>query len=53
MANDNTKKPTWTNDGASGITKANNPNIERGMSGVTKSNQSGNTKPSGDKPKSS
>lgn len=53
MANDNSKKTTWTNDGASGITKSNNPNIERGMSGVTKSNQSGNQKPSGEKPKSS
>lgn len=49
MANENNKKNTYTNDGASGITKA---NLERGASGVTKSNQSGNQKPSGDKPKS-
>lgn len=49
MANDNSKRGTNTNDGMSGITKA---NLDRGMSGVTKSNQSGNSKPSGDKPKS-
>lgn len=49
MANDNNKKGKYTNDGMSGITKA---NLDRGMSGVTKSNQSGNSKPSGDKPKS-
>jgi len=50
MANDNNKKTAYTNDGMSGITKA---NLQRGASGVTKSNQSGNQKPSGDKPKSS
>ncbi|MEW5833020.1 MAG: hypothetical protein AB1763_09315 [Campylobacterota bacterium] len=49
MANDNSKKGTNTNDGMSGITKA---NLERGMSGVTKSNQSGNQNHSGEKPKS-
>jgi len=48
MGNDN-KKSTYTNDGASGITKS---NLERGMSGVTKANQSGNQKPPAEKPKS-
>lgn len=45
MANDSSKKGTWTNDGASGIAKANTGKINLPK-------QSGNSKPSGEKPKS-
>ncbi|MDD2949243.1 MAG: hypothetical protein PHU29_00500 [Sulfuricurvum sp.] len=49
MAN---KKAIYTGDGLSKLIKANNSNLERGMSGVTKSNQAG-SKTSSDQSKKS
>lgn len=46
------KKIIYTGDGLSKLIKANNSSLERGMSGVTKSNQSG-AKTSSDQSKKS
>lgn len=46
------RKSVYTGDGLSKLIKANNSNLERGMSGVTKSNQSG-SKTSSDQSKKS